>query len=48
MATGGSKYTLFKDMEQVKLMWNLRIKIDVWSQGMDDARAREESPAPHG
>ncbi|KAL7961058.1 hypothetical protein V8C34DRAFT_320308 [Trichoderma compactum] len=34
---GGSKQTLTKDMKQVFLMMKLRIKIDVWSRGLDEA-----------
>ncbi|KAL7904035.1 hypothetical protein GGI35DRAFT_464162 [Trichoderma velutinum] len=34
---GGSKQTLIKDMKQVFLMWKLRVKIDVWSHGLDEA-----------
>ncbi|KAK4066127.1 uncharacterized protein Triagg1_8195 [Trichoderma aggressivum f. europaeum] len=34
---GGSKQTLAKDTKQVFLMMKLRIKIDVWSRGLDEA-----------
>ncbi|KAJ4862291.1 hypothetical protein T069G_03245 [Trichoderma breve] len=34
---GGSKQTITKDMRQVYLMMELRIKIDVWSRGLDEA-----------
>ncbi|KAK0111538.1 hypothetical protein ONS95_001891 [Cadophora gregata] len=34
---GGSDHTLFKDVEQAGLMWKLRIKIDSWSQGVDES-----------
>ncbi|KAL6836938.1 hypothetical protein V8C40DRAFT_228754 [Trichoderma camerunense] len=34
---GGSKQTIIKDMRQVPLMRKLRIKIDVWSKGLDEA-----------
>lgn len=34
---GGSKQTLTEDMKQVFLMMKLRIKIDVWSRGLDEA-----------
>ncbi|TQV91725.1 hypothetical protein IF1G_09791 [Cordyceps javanica] len=33
---GGSKTSLPKDMDQVSRMRRLRIKIDVWSQGIDE------------
>ncbi|KAG6015479.1 hypothetical protein E4U43_005246 [Claviceps pusilla] len=33
---GGSKETLVKDMDQAARMFNLRIKIDVWSRGIDE------------
>ncbi|KAL6794460.1 hypothetical protein J3E68DRAFT_406842 [Trichoderma sp. SZMC 28012] len=33
---GGSKQMIIKDMRQVYLMMRLRIKIDVWSKGLDE------------
>ncbi|OAA74496.1 hypothetical protein LEL_08077 [Akanthomyces lecanii RCEF 1005] len=33
---GGSKFSLRGDMDQAARMINLRIKIDVWSQGIDE------------
>ncbi|KAK0757604.1 hypothetical protein N5P37_009618, partial [Trichoderma harzianum] len=33
---GGSKQTIIKDLRQVYLMMRLRIKIDVWSKGLDE------------
>ncbi|UKZ76002.1 hypothetical protein TrVFT333_003698 [Trichoderma virens FT-333] len=34
---GGSKQTIAKDMQQTRLMMKLRIKIDVWSHGIDES-----------
>ena len=34
VSTGGSLVTFPKDMDQAAKMLNLRIKIDVWSQGL--------------
>ncbi|KAH7023846.1 hypothetical protein EDB80DRAFT_698755 [Ilyonectria destructans] len=40
-ALGGSAQGLLYDMEQSGLMWKLRVKIDSWSQGVDEhIRAR--------
>lgn len=36
MHTGGSEETRAVDLEQVPRMWNLRLKIDSWSEGLDD------------
>ncbi|KAH7162260.1 hypothetical protein B0J13DRAFT_517531 [Dactylonectria estremocensis] len=33
---GGHSETFVYDMEQAGLMWKMRIKIDVWSQGVDE------------
>jgi hypothetical protein len=33
---GGSTATMPKDMDQARRMLNMRIKIDVWSQGLDE------------
>ncbi|PWI63993.1 hypothetical protein PCL_00832 [Purpureocillium lilacinum] len=33
---GGSVQTLLKDLVQAKLMWRLRVKIDVWSHGLEE------------
>lgn len=33
---GGSGRTMPKDMEQARRMLNMRIKVDVWSQGLDE------------
>lgn len=35
--TGGSKQRFERDRQQAALMWNLRIKIDLWSAGVDEA-----------
>lgn len=34
---GGSELTLLVDMDQAGLMWKLRVKIDSWSQGLDES-----------
>lgn len=34
---GGSKQTLLTDVEQARLMWKLRVKIDFWSQGVKES-----------
>ena len=39
--TGGSLVTLPKDIDQARKMLNMRIKIDVWSQGVDEYRRQE-------
>ncbi|PKK42865.1 hypothetical protein CI102_13385 [Trichoderma harzianum] len=36
LVSGGSKQTIIKDLRQVYLMMRLRIKIDVWSKGLDE------------
>lgn len=41
MKLGGSGKTMFKDVDQSAKMLNLRIKIDVWSKGIDES-IREE------
>jgi hypothetical protein len=33
---GGTEETLFVDMDQARLMWRFRVKIDSWSQGLDE------------
>jgi hypothetical protein len=33
---GGSGATMLKDMDQASRMLNMRIKIDVWSNGLDE------------
>ncbi|MDI1485689.1 MAG: hypothetical protein OHK93_003878 [Ramalina farinacea] len=38
---GGSIITLPKDLDQAKKMLNMRIKIDVWSNGLDEIRRQE-------
>lgn len=39
--SGGSIITLPKDLDQAKKMLNMRIKIDVWSNGLDEIRRQE-------
>ncbi|KAG5917902.1 hypothetical protein E4U42_007080 [Claviceps africana] len=39
---GGSPETLLKDMDQAARMFTLRVKIDVWSQGIDE-RVRQRN-----
>lgn len=34
---GGSTQTIFEDVPQAVLMWKLRVKIDSWSQGVDES-----------
>jgi len=34
---GGSQETLGKDLDQIQRMWKLRVKIDSWSRGVDEA-----------
>ncbi|KUJ19709.1 uncharacterized protein LY89DRAFT_611477 [Mollisia scopiformis] len=34
---GGTEGTFFMDMDQARRMWILRVKIDVWSQGLDES-----------
>lgn len=41
MFLGGNKSTIVWDLKQSNLMWTLRVKIDSWSQGLDEnLRAR--------
>ena len=39
--TGGNLVTLPKDMDQAAKMLNMRIKIDVWSKGLSNARRED-------
>ena len=39
--TGGNLITLPKDMDQAAKMLNMRIKIDVWSKGLSNARRED-------
>ena len=39
--SGGILVTLPKDMDQARKMLNMRIKIDVWSKGVDEDRRQE-------
>ncbi|KAK7408402.1 hypothetical protein QQX98_009442 [Neonectria punicea] len=34
---GNAQSLLLYDLEQASLMWNLRVKIDAWSQGVDES-----------
>lgn len=38
MFTCGSAATIFKDLDQARRMVKLRIKIGVWSQGLDESK----------
>lgn len=34
---GGSRHCITKDFQQARRMWTLRVKIDSWSQGIDES-----------
>lgn len=41
MSTGGSAATIVKDIDQAHKMVNMRIKIDVWSKGLEESERED-------